>query len=72
MIKKEYLYGEMKMVNLNNFMMSLKCSWTQRVVEGGQSCISTFKAVFFIKSKTNKINFFFNSLCETKYFPMFI
>ena len=61
----------MKMVNLNNFMMSLKCSWTQRVVEGGQSWISTFKAVFFIKLKTKKI-IFLNSLCETKYFPMFI
>ena len=46
------------MVNLNNFMMSLKCSWTQRVVEGGQSCISTFKAVFFYKIEDQQNQFF--------------
>ena len=46
MVTQSYLDGGLKMVNLNNFIVSLKLSWIQRIVQGGQSWMSTFKAVF--------------------------
>ena len=46
LVTQSYLDGGLKMVNLNNFIISLKCSWIQRIVQGGQSWMSTFKAVF--------------------------
>ena len=43
---QEYEKGGLKMIDLDNFILSLKCTWLKRVLTGGQSWIHIFKANF--------------------------
>ena len=38
--------GGLKMIDLDNFILSLKCTWLKRVLTGGQLWIHIFKANF--------------------------
>lgn len=45
-VTQNFCTGGLKMLNFKNFIISLKCSWIKRVVQGGQSWMSIFKAIF--------------------------
>ena len=40
------VYGGLSMLNLEKFLMSLKCSWIRRIVSGEQAWICIMKALY--------------------------
>ena len=44
-ITQDYQQGGLKMLEMNKFIMSLKCSWLKRLIKGKKSWIDIFEAI---------------------------
>ena len=45
-VTQKYTSGGLHMVNLNNFLISLKCSWIKRLISGEQDWINIFESIY--------------------------